>query len=133
LARKYHPDVSKEADAEEKFKAANEAYEVLGDATRRAEYDRLRASGYRPGDEFQPPPWAGQGGGGFEGFGDSGFSDFFESLFGRGRGAGPGRARAAAEGRAQLAMETDAAFAGSRPGMDVNRPARRVGTPPRTA
>ena len=122
LARKYHPDVSKEADAEDKFKAANEAYEVLGDAARRAEYDRLRASGYRPGDEFQPPPWGGQGpgGGGFEGFGDSGFSDFFESLFGRGRSAGPGRARAPADVRAQLDIDLEAAYAGSRQRIDVN-------------
>ena len=93
LARKYHPDVSKEAGAEEKFKAINEAYEALRDPQKRAAYDQLRARGYRPGDEVQPPP-GGFGGGGFGGGVDfdeifagggagGGFSDFFESMFGR--------------------------------------------------
>ena len=58
LARKYHPDVSKEAGAEEKFKAINEAYEALRDPQKRAAYDQLRSRGYRPGDEVQPPPAA---------------------------------------------------------------------------
>ena len=56
LARKYHPDVSKEAGAEDKFKAVNEAYEALRDPQKRAAYDQLRARGYRPGDDVQPPP-----------------------------------------------------------------------------
>ena len=60
LARKYHPDVSKEKGAEERFKAVNEAYEVLRDKDKRAEYDQLRAQGYRPGEEFRPPPGFGQ-------------------------------------------------------------------------
>src|SRR5688500_2254512 len=94
IARKYHPDVSKEAGAEDKFKAINEAYEALRDPQKRAAYDQLRARGYRPGDEVQPPP--GGFGGGPEGFdfeeifagggAGGGFSDFFESLFGRQRG-----------------------------------------------
>jgi curved DNA-binding protein len=68
LARKYHPDVSKEAGAEDKFKAINEAYEALRDPQKRAAYDQLRTRGYRPGDEVQPPGGFGQGGGadGFE-------------------------------------------------------------------
>src|SRR5690242_4933522 len=104
LARKYHPDVSKEAGAEDKFKSVNEAYEVLRDKEKRAAYDNLRAGGYRGGDQFRPPPdWAQQHGAGgfqFRDMGDDdvgGFSDFFESLFGRGAG---GRApRGAMRGR----------------------------------
>jgi len=86
LARKYHPDVSKEANAEEKFKELGEAYEVLRDPQKRAAYDRL-ASGRRAGEEFTPPPdWGASFDFGVapnEGLG--GFSDFFESLFGSGR------------------------------------------------
>ena len=62
LARKYHPDVSKEAGAEDQFKAVNEAYEALRDPQKRAAYDQLRARGYRPGEEFRPPPDFGRGG-----------------------------------------------------------------------
>jgi len=94
LARKYHPDVSKEPGAEEHFKEIAEAYEVLGDPQKRAEYDELRRYGSR-GQRFEPPPgWRG-GAGDFEDLrrsGDFDFSEFFESLFGAGRGAG-GQAR----------------------------------------
>ncbi len=95
LARKYHPDVSSQSDAETRFKEINEAHEVLGDPERRSAYDRLGAN-WRAGQEFRPPPgWAGRGGGapGGGGQGFDGFSDFFDSLFGgraggRRRGAG---------------------------------------------
>ena len=97
LARKFHPDVSKEANAESRFKEVGEAYEVLKDAEKRAAYDRF-GKDWKHGQEFRPPPgWERQfdfGGGGFSG--TSGFSDFFETLFGHGgpRGArGPVRAR----------------------------------------
>ncbi len=88
LARKYHPDVSKEADAEIKFKELGEAYEVLKDPEKRSAYDQL-GSQWQAGQDFHPPPgWDA----GFE-FSDRGgagpdmgdFSDFFESLYGRGR------------------------------------------------
>ncbi len=88
LARKYHPDVSKEPDAEARFKDVGEAYEVLRSPEKRAAYDRL-GTGPRPGEDFRPPPDFGAGfefaGAGPSGAGDEGvdYSDFFESLFGR--------------------------------------------------
>lgn len=92
LARKFHPDVSKEKDAEARFKEVGEAYEVLKDAGRRAAYDQLGA-GPRPGENFRPPPDFGSGfefGGGAADGGGADHSDFFETLFG---GAGRGGAR----------------------------------------
>lgn len=86
LARKYHPDVSKEADAEALFKDLGEAYAVLKDPEKRAAYDQLGAN-WKAGQDFQPPPdWdAGfEFSGGFAGADAPPYSDFFESLFGRG-------------------------------------------------
>lgn len=87
LARQYHPDVNKSAEAEAKFKEVTEAYEVLGDEAKRKKYDELGAS-WRPGQEFRPPPgWQQQPfEGGFEGGSFGGFSDFFEAFFGAGGG-----------------------------------------------
>lgn len=116
LARKYHPDVSKESGAEEKFKAVNEAYEALKDPSRRQAYDQLRAGGYRAGDEFRGPPpnWQQRG----TDFGDEGgadFSDFFESLFG-GRGGGGGRTapRRGRDLHAQIVVDLSTAYHGGR-------------------
>jgi curved DNA-binding protein len=93
LARKYHPDVSKEKNAENKFKEVSEAYEVLRDAEKRAAYDQLGRD-FRNGQQFRPPPdWGqrfGQQPGAGQRFSDiNGFSDFFSSLFGGAAGAGP--------------------------------------------
>jgi curved DNA-binding protein len=86
LARKYHPDVSKEKDAEEKFKEMSEAYEVLKDAEKRKAYDTMGS--YQPGQDFRPPPdWEQQfRGGDAGGFQDIGDGDLFDFLSGLGRG-----------------------------------------------
>ena len=119
LARKYHPDVSKEKDAEARFKELGEAYEVLKSPEKRAAYDQL-GRGPRPGENFRPPPdW----GSGFEfsGAGDGAegreYSEFFESLFGaaaggarRGRhGFDPGRG---ADHHARVLLDLEATLQG---------------------
>ena len=100
LARRYHPDVSKEPDAEARMKEVNEAYAVLSDPERRAAYDQV-GRGYRPGQEFHPPPDWDAGfefsGAGFSPADAAEFSDFFAELFGRmGRPGGHPHAHAGA-------------------------------------
>jgi len=123
LARKYHPDVSSEPDAEEHFKAIGEAYEVLKDRDKRAAYDQL-GSNWKAGQEFTPPPgWEHMFGGGSRGAGASAggfggsvdFSDFFESLFGGvpgGRRGGPVRRRGP-DNRITVQVSLEEAHAGS--------------------
>ena len=118
LARKYHPDVSKEADAEAKFKELGEAYEVLKDPEKRAAYDQL-GTRFSAGQEFRPPPdWDA----GFEfrrGYSDADaadFSDFFSSLFGgAGQARGGGRSfRARGEDHhAKIVIDLEDAFHGA--------------------
>jgi curved DNA-binding protein len=85
LARKYHPDVSKEPDAEEKFKEVAEAYETLKNPEKRAAYDQLGS--HRPGQDFSPPPgWEKQFGEGGYSFEDLDLGDLF-SAFGARRGS----------------------------------------------
>jgi len=135
LARKYHPDVSKEADAEQRFKDLGEAYEVLRDKKKRAAYDQL-GNNWKSGQGFTPPPnWQEQYGQGHSGFNsgsssagfnsadhEGAFSDFFESLFGGGfqqsAGQGFGRQRgqrssAGADSHAKLMIDLQDAYIGA--------------------
>ncbi len=101
LARKYHPDLNPGAEAEAHFKEVAEAWEVLKDKDRRAEYDELRRYGGRHREEFRPPPgWQSSAGHSFDHFGGD-FSEFFNSIFGGAfePGAGPGTGHFHARGR----------------------------------
>lgn len=105
LARKYHPDVSKETDAVARMAEINEANAVLSDPEKRQAYDALGRQPHRAGQDFRPPPnWdAGfefSNGGGSAGGSDGDFSDFFEQLFGRHAQRTRGPHRDAHEGRA---------------------------------
>jgi curved DNA-binding protein len=130
LARKYHPDVSKEANAEARFKELGEAYEVLKDAEKRAAYDQL-GTNYKGGQDFRPPPDWNAGfefSGGRPGGGDGAdFSDFFASLFGRDfRGGGPGHTPPHAKGEdhhAKILIDLEDTFRGATRTITLRVPA----------
>ncbi len=122
LARKYHPDVSKEKDAEERFKAINEAHEVLKDDEKRKAYDQLKRSGFRSGDDFRPPPDFGRGHDfRFDEGEGAGFSEFFESLFGGGGRARRGPTRRGRDLEAKLSVPLEVAHAGGTQRVTVSR------------
>lgn len=142
LARKFHPDVSKEKDAEARFKEIGEAGEVLRDPEKRAAYDsagsqwaRQQAAGGTPrgagAQDFQPPPgWnAGfefSGRGDDDGLGGADHSDFFEALFGRARaGRGAPRSDAPMRGQdhhAKVMIDLEDAFRGAQRSISLRMP-----------
>ena len=132
LARKFHPDVSKETDAEARFKEVGEAYEVLRDSEKRAAYDQL-GSNWKSGQEFRPPPDWNAGfeapGRGFTEREAAEHSDFFESLFRRGFGDGqanqPGRANLHAHGQdhhASIQIDLEDAYHGAARSLTLQVP-----------
>lgn len=126
LARKYHPDVSKLADAEARFKELGEAYEVLKDTEKRAAYDTLgqqwRAAGARPGEDVKPPPgW--DSGFEFRGSEAEDLGDFFESLFGRrSHHAGSGSRAHGEDHHARVEIDLEDAYRGARVTVSLRVP-----------
>jgi curved DNA-binding protein len=130
LARKYHPDVSKLPDTEERFKEVSEAHEVLMDAEKRAAYDAIGTPG-AAGQEFRPPPGWDAGfefSGGEQGADFADHSAFFEALFGRRppaagtRGAGRGRRRGE-DHHAKVLIDLEDAYLGASRTITLRVPA----------
>ncbi len=126
LARKFHPDVSQDPDAEARFKELGEAYAVLKDTEKRAAYDQV-GSRWKAGQDFQPPPGWDAGfefGGGEGGDGEHiDASEFFEALFGR-RGGGPRDRREARGGdhHAKVMVDIEDAYRGARRTLTLRLP-----------
>ena len=131
LARKYHPDLSKEPDAEARFKEIGEANEVLKDAEKRAAYDAVGQQPVGGNGDFQPPPGWDAGfefsGRGDEGLGAQDHSDFFESLFGRAaRGGGARRPNMRMPGQdhhAKVLIDLEDAYRGAQRSVSLRMPA----------
>lgn len=126
LARKYHPDVSKESNAEEKFKEVAEAYEVLKDKEKREAYDQLGR--YQQGQDFRPPPdWEQRfsHGGGHADFGGVDLGDLFAELFGgarAGRGARGGFATQGQDFEVNVEIDLEEAYHGSERSLQLEMP-----------
>jgi curved DNA-binding protein len=132
LARKFHPDVSKEPNAEESFKEVSEAYETLRDSEKRAAYDQLGS--HAAGQEFRPPPdWSQHFGSGspFESMGQGGFedidlADLLAGLTGRARGRSGGRGREGpipgSDYEAMVRITLEQAFQGTEIELDLSVP-----------
>lgn len=121
LSKKYHPDINKEAGAEEKFKEVAEAYEVLSNADKRAAYDQY---GHASTDPNFGAGGGGFGGGGFGGgFGGGGFEDIFESFFGGGGGRSynPNAPRQGEDLQYSLNLEFEEAIFGKETTISYNR------------
>lgn len=130
LARKYHPDVSKETNAEQKMQEVNEAYAVLSDPEKRAAYDQLgQGGGYQTGSDFQPPPgwdagfeFSGRGANGAQG---TDYSDFFAELFGKHMGKGSRQSQQRMRGQdhhAKIMLDLEDTYQGTTRSLTLRMP-----------
>ncbi|HTP62844.1 MAG TPA: DnaJ C-terminal domain-containing protein [Burkholderiales bacterium] len=125
LARKYHPDVSKEPDAGKRMAAVNEAYAVLADPEKRAAYDQL-GSAPPPGQDFRPPPGWDDGmefsGREFSGRDAAGFSDFFSEIFGRRSAQGSSFGAGSNDHHARVLLDLEDAYTGAERQLSLRVP-----------